>query len=291
MKSKNKNKMFYIRILLYIIGFLIAFSILDFYMTIRPPRFNTDINPGNLGLKYSNISFKTEDNINIRGWFVNSLNDSDKTIIVCHGYPFDKNNILSATYFLAQEFNILYFDFRYFGESEWKYTSVGYYENKDLFAAVEWLKENNHTKIGAMGFSLGASTILMKSNPDIQVIVADSPYANLKLMLNHKYKIFWIIRKPLILLVRFYTAVFLRINLNDVSPLLEISNINTPILLIHGEKDTQIPVIHSKLLYEESNKNTTELWIDLNSDHGHVQRLNPVKYRNKIIDFFNQNIK
>jgi len=259
---------------------------------VRPIKFKTGVTPGQLDLEYENISFKTEDGITIKGWFIPAKKKTDKSVIVAHGYPFDKNNILGATYFLAEKYNLLLFDFRYFGESAGWYTTVGYNEKKDFLAAVDWLKKRNLTKTGAMGFSLGAATILMANSDDVKAIVADSSYANIDMMIKRTYFIFPSITKlPFVWLTRLYARMLFGLSTKEVSPLKEISKIKAPVLLIHGDKDSQIPVENTKKLYEASNKKNTELWIVPDADHGYALNLYPKEYEERIFNFFEKNIK
>lgn len=282
----------YIKIFLVVIVIIIVISLLNFYMAMHPTRFKTGIAPDKVNLKYKNISFKTSDDILIKGWFIHSKTKTNKTIIICHGYPFDKNNIFGATYFLAEKFNLLYFDFRYFGESQGKYTTVGYREKEDLLAAVQFLKKRNITKTGALGFSLGAATIIMANSEDIKAIAADSSYATLDKMIERTYFIFpGFTKNPFVFLTELYSKIFLGIDSKDIAPVKDISNIKVPVLLIHGEKDSQIPVENSKILYGASNKNKTEFWIVPEADHGYAHYLYPEEYEQKLFDFFERNLK
>ncbi|MBL7117014.1 MAG: prolyl oligopeptidase family serine peptidase [Nanoarchaeota archaeon] len=259
---------------------------------MRPVKFKTGVTPGQLGLEYENISFKTEDGITIKGWFIPAKKKTDKSVIVAHGYPFDKNNILGATYFLAEKYNLLLFDFRYFGESAGWYTTVGYNEKKDFLAAIDWLKKRNLTKTGAMGFSLGAATILMANSDDVKAIVSDSSYANIDMMIKRTYFIFpGITKLPFVWLTKLYARMLFGLSTKEVSPLNEISKIKAPVLLIHGDKDSQIPVENTKKLYEGSNKKNTELWIVPDADHGYALNLYPKEYEERIFNFFEKNIK
>jgi len=282
--------MHYLKI--FLVGFLIIilFSFLNFYVSIKPPKFRTNITPTTYDLKYEEITINTKDGLKLKGWFIPN-EKSNKAIIVTHGYPFDKNNILTGTYFLAKKYNLLLFDFRYFGESEGKYTSVGYHETEDFKAAIQYLKSRNFTKIGAIGFSLGAAVILLTNSPDVKAIVSDSSYATIDKMIEKSYFIFpGILKIPFVWLTKLYSHIFLRISTKEVSPLKNIQNIKAPILFIHGEKDTQIPVENTELLYEASNKNKTELWIIPNADHGTALLYYPNEYEKKVIEFFEKNL-
>lgn len=282
----------YIKIIISVIIISVIISLLNFYISVHPTRFKTGITPDKVNLKYENISFKTSDNVVIKGWFIPSKKKTDKTIIVCHGYPFDKNNILQGVYFLANNFNLLLFDFRYFGESEGKYTTLGYKEKEDFLAAVEFLKQKNFTKIGAMGFSLGAATIIMANSKDVKAVIADSSYATIDKMIERTYFIFpSFTKQPFVFLTKLYARIFLGIKTKDIAPVNDIVKIKVPVLLVHGEKDSQIPVQNSKILYEASNKNNTELWIVSKADHGFAHYLYPQEYEERVIDFFNKNLK
>ena len=167
-------------------------------------------------------------------------------------------------------------------------------EQKDVKAAVNYLKSRGDVdseKIGALGFSLSASTFLI-TDTDIKAIVAESPYANLDAMISQSYKIFPGFTKiPFVWITRSLAKIVFGMNTEDISPENSIQNLNVPVLLIHGEKDSQIPVENSKKIYELSNKNITELWLVENADHGQVHYLNSEEYEKKILKFFQKHLK
>ncbi len=277
---------------IFIIIGIFLFSLYVFYVSIHPPRFKTNNHPSKLDLKYEDITFKTSDNIQIKAWFIPS-EKSDKTIVICHGYPFDKANVLSFAGFLHPHFNLLFFDFRYFGESQGKYTTVGYKEQKDLIAAVKYLetrKDIDKNKIGALGFSLGGATILMGADKtNIKAIVADSSYATLDNMLKESYKIFpGFVKFPFVATTRLLSKLLINTDISKVSPMESIKKLKTPILIIHGEKDSEIPVENAHQLYQNSNKDSTELWIMPKTDHGQGHVMYTQEYENKIIKFFDE---
>ena len=80
-----------------------------------------------------------------------------------------------------------------------------------------------------------------------------------------------------------------RSNVDDASPVDNIKNIKAPILLIHAEKDSQIPVNEAYLLHDANKK--AELWIVENAEHGMTHGINRVKYEKRVIEFFKENIK
>ncbi|MEK6876218.1 MAG: alpha/beta hydrolase, partial [Nanoarchaeota archaeon] len=116
-----------ILIFLLLAAFIILFSFLTFIMSIKPGKWPIEFTPESFDLKYENVTLKTEDGLNLKGWFI-PINKSSNTIIVMHGYPTNKADVLPFSMFLLKKFNVLLFDFRSFGESEGSYTTVGYKE-------------------------------------------------------------------------------------------------------------------------------------------------------------------
>jgi len=276
-------------IFLIIIAFIILFSFLIFLMSIKPGKWPIEFTPESFDLKYEDVDFETSDGLKLKGWFIPSDKSND-TIIVMHGYPTNKADVLPFSMFLLKKFNVFLFDFRSFGESEGSYTTAGFKEVNDLDAAVKYLKSRKDVKnIGALGFSLGGSVAIMNKNNDIKAIVSDSAYSNLNNIIEAMYKPFFFMKYPFVQLNRVYSKIFFNVDPKDVSPENSIKNINKPILIIHGEKDSQIPVNEANILHNANKK--TELWIVENADHGSTYALNKEEYEKRVLEFFEKNLK
>lgn len=275
--------------LLFIVIIIILFSFFTFYMSIKPGKWPIHFTPESFNLKYENVSFKTSDGLRLKGWFIPS-NKSKSTIIVMHGYPTNKADVLPFSRFLLKKHNVLLFDFRSFGESQGSYTTAGYKEVNDLDAAVNYLSNRNDSKsIGTLGFSLGGSVSLMNNNPGIKAMVVDSAYSNLNNMIESMYRHFYFLKYPFIYLTRLYSKIFFGVDPKNVSPAANLENIKIPVLIIHGKKDSQISVNEAYIL-NNANKNT-ELWIADNADHGETYALNKEEYEKRVLGFFEKNLK
>ena len=248
-----------ILIFLLLAAFIILFSFLTFIMSIKPGKWPIEFTPESFNLEYENVTFETSDGLKLKGWFLPG-NKSINTIIVMHGYPTNKADVLPFSMFLLKKFNVFLFDFRSFGKSEGSYTTAGYKEVKDLEAAVEYLKSRKDVKnIGALGFSLGGSVAIMAKNDNIKAVVADSAYSNLNNMIEAMYRNFLFFKYPFVQLTGVYSKIFFGMDPKDINPASGIKNINKPVLIIHGKKDSQIPVNEAYLLHN-ANKDA-ELWI------------------------------
>ncbi len=257
-------------------------------MSIKPGKWPIEFTPESFKLKYEDVTFESSDGLKLKGWFLPG-NKSNDTIIVMHGYPTNKADVLPFSMFLLKKFNVFLFDFRSFGESEGSYTTAGFKEVKDLDAAVEYLKNRKDVEnIGALGFSLGGSVAIMSKNNDVKAIVADSAYSNLNNMIESMYRGFSFLKYPFVQLTRIYGKIFFGVDPKDVSAETAIKNIDKPVLIIHGNKDSQIPVNEAIILHNANKK--TELWIVENADHGEIYALNKEEYEKRVFEFFEKNL-
>ncbi|MBW2980688.1 alpha/beta fold hydrolase [Candidatus Woesearchaeota archaeon] len=271
-----------------IVVWVLLISLYTAYMATHPPRQPIDATPKDINLDYESVSFDTEDGVEIKAWFIPAEAKTKLTVIALHGYPFNKANILGFARFLHEDYNLLFFDFRAMGESAGRLTTGGLNEQKDLAAAIKYLKEKkNITKVGTLGFSLGAAVSILsaKDNPEIKAIVSDSGYATLDRIIRSMYRQFFFFKAPFVKGSEFFAKVLFGIDVAKVSPLDEIKQMNVPILFIHGEKDSQIPVENSKLLYEAANQ-PKELWIIKEADHGESHYLKGKEYERRVLEFF-----
>ena len=201
------------------------------------------------------------------------------TIIICHGYRINRAVLRPvAALEYKHGYNILLFDFRGHGESESIATSGGNAEIRDLEAALVVARQQSETipgKIVIHGFSMGASVaLLLEPQPDVVAIIADSPYARLdeilkRIMhwqltnqsstwatfmhpLRHAFHVLtWstLVISSIVFRMRFGHTLnaqpatsFKRWRARSKGLLLQSY---PPILLIHGVKDSSIPIAHA----------------------------------------------
>jgi uncharacterized protein len=263
---------------------LVGLSLWGFYISIRPPKIISTITPRDLNLSYEDVSFDSADGLTLRGWYVPSARHTDKTLILLHGYPADKGNILPALAFLQDDFNLLLFDFRYLGQSAGYYSTVGADEVEDLLAAIRFLKYRGVKEVGVWGFSMGGAVALMtiEKAAEIRVVVAESSYASLADMALRLFRL-PLLNYPIAYLIQLWAKLFIGIDLADVSPTQRIQHTQIPVLLIHSSSDEVVPFSHAESLRQALAKNpSAEFWFRDGHVHG---ELGP-DYRRKIRDFF-----
>ena len=269
---------------------IILSSLSTFYQGIKPPKTLSDSTPADFGMKFESLKLETEDGLELDAWYVPAENKTNISVIILHGYPFDKGNVLGISAFLQEDFNLLFFDFRYLGRSQGKYTSLGYHERKDLEAAAEHLRSRGQEKIGAYGISMGAAVILLGAETGrIDAAVADSPYATLSNMLGHTYRVFGPLKHLFTASTSVLTKLILNININDISPADSVKKLDAPVLVIHSKKDSQVPVENAYQL-KEANPDI-ELWILEGSGHISGMEISRDDYEKRIRKFFQENLR
>lgn len=281
-----------------LLGVITLLPLLNLLLGIFPPTFKTLDDPAHYGLPYEKVSFPTSDGLTLRGWVIPAADDGSTgkkaTILVGHGYPFDKANILRHAQFLQSKFNLLLFDFRYFGESEGAYTTAGLLETRDVEAAVAYLKQREDvdpSRIGAMGFSMSAAAFILARHPDIRAIVADSSYASLEDLLGRQF--FFLpgpTKWPLVALTKLYARLLLGVDIGTAAPAQVVRELAVPLLLIHGEKDSQIPAEHARQIYAHADPARTELWLIPGVDHGQAHAIEGPHYEVRIRTFFEHHL-
>ena len=296
-----------VKLVFFVLALVFILPLFNLILGIHPPRFKTDDDPKRYGLEYERVSFSTDDGLTLRGWFIPATSETPNltaheertgnacaTILVGHGYPFDKANILRHALFLHSRFNLLFFDFRYFGESDGAFTTAGLLETQDVHAAVKYAKERadvDPTRIGAFGFSLSASAFIMAQDPALKAIVADSPYASLEQVVERQF--FFLpgpTKWPLVALTKVYAWLLFGLRITDAVPAEAATELRNPLLLIHGDADSQIPVEHSREIYASANPATTQIWIVPGADHGFAHALASYQYEIRVREFFDRHL-
>ncbi len=265
-----------------------------FVVALMPARVHSPATPKTFGCEYERVTLTTADGLELTGWFIPTTRTT-AAVVVGHGYPFDKGNILPATAFLLGRFNCLYFDFRAFGESQGRFTTFGYDERQDVDAVMAYLKtrpEVDAARIGQFGFSLSAAVFIQAHHPDVKALVADSPFQDLETMIRDAYR--WApgpLKWPFVQLSKLYGLVFLNRRMEEASALREVRSLTCPVLFIHGEADRQVPAWHSRALYDACPAAAKEYWLVPGADHGQAALAERTAYQERVLAFFRRHLE
>jgi hypothetical protein len=276
---------------------------------VRPKDSET---PESVGLNYRDVSFGSRGgDARLSGWIIppaSGVNSPQTTargtswIIMLHGDDTNRADAKTGTLGIARELNshgfgVFMFDLRGRGDSPTAMSSSGYFERLDLQGASDYLvsKGADRTRIGVLGFSLGGAVALMAgSNPNnFGAVVSDSSFADYSLVLRSSMTG---IKRPLTLWIpgmNFIARSIYGIDVSEISPARAIARSDTPVLVIHGEDDTVIPVEHARLLgraigasFDEIETGEETVWIVPGAGHTGAFRTQPDAYIKRLVKFY-----
>lgn len=195
----------------------------------------------------------------------------------------------------AEGYNVLLFDFRGSGKSEGNLVTIGQFEKDDLLSAAQFAKEDKGSEtISVIGWSMGAvaGILAMVESDDIQAVVADSPFADLREYLEENLP-YWsdlpsFPFTPLIInIIPFLSGIVA----DEVSPYRAVESIGTNrLLLIHSTGDEPIPFQNSQRIYDAvQTKEQVDIWITGVGGHIESYLTDQLEYEERVLEFLGSN--
>jgi uncharacterized protein len=253
------------------------------------------IDPHQLSADARAWSARTPDGLTLRGWYLQTENPRHLIVLV-HGMWSSWLEMASLGRDLHQRgFDVLLFDLRGHGQSDSSRLYLGRRERADIRAVMGWAQEAgfSNDRIGWLGYSMGGSTILMEAarNPLIQVAVIDSPYGDLPKILNkelsrHSGLPGWF--NPGILLA---ARVIYGVRTDDLVPIRSARAWGErPLLVIHGESDTLVPLSQAREIASAAGASCLTLMLP-GVDHVQAYNSDPKAYIRVVSSFFRDHLR
>ncbi len=261
----------------------------------KKPRFKGT--PADYGLEYKSMTLRTEDDLNLDSWYIRGNNSNG--IILLHGNGGSKTHMLKHAKFLNHAgYSVLLFDFRAQGNSDGNYVTYGYYETRDVDAAINEFERIGVHRIGVLGTSLGGGVALLAAakNKQIDAVVADCAYANVDLLAQNyarsKLDLPKFLSVPLVKFVEHRAERITGADYTQVNPENVVNQISPrPILFIHGERDTIVPFEQARRNYSKALEPKTLWQIPRGRHCSYVWNKSGVSgYESKVLNFFNSEL-
>jgi pimeloyl-ACP methyl ester carboxylesterase len=232
-------------------------------------------------IEYQEVTLITEDGIKLSAWYTPPKNGA--VILVAHGYNDNRPESLYVM-FAKHGYGVLAWDFRAHGNSEGEISSLGYYEQLDVEAALDFaLAQEGVETIGAWGGSMGASTILLTASQrtEIKAVVADSAFPSLADVLKLNMPIEFL--HPLVLFLGEYQT---GIQIEEVNVEKVIGDISPrAVFIIDGWHGAAIIMNSPYRLYDSAGE-PKQIWAEDGVPHLGTYANNPQRYENRVIKFF-----
>lgn len=235
------------------------------------------------GIPFRDVTLTTPDGLDLAAWYTPPQNGT--VILVAHGYNDNRPEVIH-TMFARNGFGVLSFDFRAHGASGGEMSTLGYYERKDVKAALDFaLAQEGVEHVGAWGGSMGAATVILAAAeyPEIEAVVADSAYPSLEdvLRLNMPIGFF----QPFVI---FWGEYYSGADIESVNVEQVIGRISPrPVFVIDGWFGGAIAMNSPYRLYESAQE-PKELWVGDGVPHLGMYAADPRTYENKVTQFFDE---
>ena len=267
------------------------------YATVAPLGFSyvtthvmrQSVPAANLGAAHENISFTTSDGLELQGWYVPSKNGAAVIAFPGRSGPRAHTRML-----VSHGYGVLLFDRRGEGKSEGDSNLFGWGGDKDILAAIEFLKARPDVdpgKIGGIGLSVGGELMLQAAAETDELAAVVSEGAGTRQFseqMEEFHGLTRVIEAPGALLMTAGTAVFSSTapppNLTDVAP-----KIKPPLFVIWAPNGGNIEHM-SKKYYELAGSSSKQIWEMPTAKHVGGIRDQPKEYERRVVGFFDSNL-
>jgi uncharacterized protein len=193
-------------------------------------------NPRDAGLDYEDVAIETEDGERLHGWLVASKRTgSAGHVLFFHGNAGNIGDRVPLAGLLAHVgFDVMLFDYRGYGQSTGKPNEPGtYLDARAARGSLTAREDCDLARVVYLGESLGAAvaTELAQASPP-RALILQSAFTSLRDVARRHYP-----------LPRFVIP--------DAYPTIcRIDSVDAPVLVLHGDRDTVVPVSHGQKLFE-----------------------------------------
>ena len=267
----------------------------------RPPQDS----PASLGLDYTDITFRSAgDRLTLSGWLVRPGRAVPDTtipwVVIVHGHGAHRADPETGALALTRDlvkagYGLFLFDLRGCGISPAQPASAGYHEQRDLHGALHYLEALGvpQKNIAVLGFSLGGAVALLAcaGGDGAAAVIADSPFADLELRVRQGMVGNFMPLKVFEPGMRLMARLLYGIDIRAVSPMKALANSELPVLLIHGENDDMISMVHFRLLSRAVESGPGETWLVHGAGHVDAYRLYPEEYAARVIRFLGKHLE
>jgi hypothetical protein len=249
-----------------------------------------------IGAEIQDVSITTPDNVVLSAWIVQPRQSNGEAVLLLHGLADNRIGMTGyARLLLTHGFAVLLPDARAHGRSGGALATYGLLERNDIRQWFDWLVARDHPRcIFGFGESMGAAQLLQSLNTGTHfcAVAVESPFSNFReIAYDRMGQPFhlgpWLGRtllRPLVEVAFLRARWEFKLNMEQISPEETLRASHIPILLIHGQDDSNIPVRHSRRI--KSQNPSVILWEVPNADHCGAISAAPREFEQRLLNWF-----
>ena len=249
----------------------------------------------------TDVSITTPDHATLRAWLIHPHRSNGDAVLLLHGLGDNRLGMLGyAQLLLAHGFTVLLPDARAHGQSDGPLATYGLLERDDIHQWSDFLETQIQSApahphcIFALGESMGAAQLLqsLDTHPNFCAVAAESPFANFReIAYDRMGQPFhlgpWVGRsvlRPVVEIAFLRARLKYHLDMQNISPENSAAATAIPILLIHGEVDSNIPLRHSLRIHAHAPN--TQLWQVPIADHCGALSTAPQEFERRLLTWF-----
>jgi uncharacterized protein len=249
------------------------------------------------GADLQKIELKASDGVLLKAWYVRPPNSEGRNVLLLHGVGDNREGMAGfAPELLAHGYGVLLPDSRAHGESGGAIATYGLHEADDVHRWVSWLYARQHSKcVYGFGESMGAAIVLdsLTAENRFCAVVAESPFSSFRSVAYERAALYvkmptWfgesVLRLPVQVGIT-YAKLRYGLDFDKDSPIHAVGQSSTPILLIHGSKDTNILPHHSQWI-AAAYPTKVQFWEVPGAAHCGASQVQPELFWPKVLGWF-----
>jgi len=248
------------------------------------------------GAAVTDAAVTAVDGVILKGWILRPAHPNGDAAVLLHGLGDNRLGMAGyARLLLAHGYVVLLPDAREHGESGGTLATYGFLERNDVHQWVDYIEATSHPGcVYGLGESMGAAQLLQSLEVEKRFcgVVAESSFSTFReIAYDRMGQPFglgpWmgrVVLRPLVEIAFWRVQRKFGVDMRGISPEAGVEHSSTPVLLIHGQIDGNIPVRHGRAIHLACSR--TVLWEVPGADHCGALRVAPVEFEKRVLEWF-----